>query len=87
MNNVKYIENETQTPVLVASAYGWPPLGVVMIVTYPSGHRYAVTQEMFNKHFEIVVPQEIQVTGSNGFAGRPTEKQIELQGEQSCQEV
>ena len=79
MNDVKYIENETQIEVSVASAYGWPPLGVIMIVTYPSGHRYAARKEDFDQHFTVVAPQEIRVTGSSGFDGRPTLKQLALQ--------
>lgn len=81
MNDVHYIENETQLEVLVSSAHGWPPLGVIMIVTYPSGHRYAARIEDFDKHFTVVSPQEITVTGNNSFAGRPTEKQLALQGD------
>lgn len=79
MNDVKYIENETQIPVLVSSAYGWPPLGVIMTVTYPSGHRYSARKEDFEQHFSIVTPQEIFVSGNNGFEGRPTERQLALQ--------
>lgn len=79
MNDAKYIENETQTPVLVSSAYGWAPLGVVMIVTYPSGHRYAVRDADFKTHFTVVTPQEIFVTGSFEHVARPTTKQLELQ--------
>lgn len=79
MNLVRYIENETQLEVAVSSAYGWPPLGVIMVITYPDGHRFAARLEDFNKHFTVISPQEIFVTGNNTFAGRPTEKQIELQ--------
>lgn len=81
MNDVKYIENETQLPVLVSSSYGWAPLGDTFIVTYPSGHRYAVRDADFKKHFTVVTPQEIFVTGSFENVARPTAKQRELQGD------
>lgn len=88
MDNVKYIENETQLPVLVSSSYGWPPLGVIMCVTYATGHRYAVRQEEFEKHFTVVQPQEIFVSGNNMFDGRPTAQQLGLQkGDAPCPEV
>lgn len=81
MNGARFIENETQTEVSVDSAYGWAPLGIVMIVTYPTGHRYAVRNEDFVKHFTVVSPQEIFVTGSTEHIARPTDKQQELQEE------
>lgn len=79
MESVRYIENETQLEVLVSSSYGWPPLGVIMTVTYPSGHRYAIRQHQFELHFTIITPQEVFVSGNNSFDGRPTEKQLALQ--------
>lgn len=79
ITNARFTENETGTPVYVDSVFGWKPLGhAVMVVTYPTGLRYALSEREFALHFTIVSPQEISLQAF-GLDERPTLKQRELQ--------
>jgi hypothetical protein len=79
ISQTRFTENETGTEVTVESAFGWPPLGMTMIVIYPSGRRYVVAEREFNLHFTIVSPQEVFFRGFGSVDDRPTQKQRELQ--------
>ena len=79
MNRGRFIETETGTEVLVDGVFGWAPLDhAVMVVTYPSGRRFAVAEREFARHFTIVTPQEIFFE-AYGIGDRPTPKQRALQ--------
>jgi hypothetical protein len=80
ISSTRFTENETGAEVSVESVFGWPPLGhAVMIVSYPSGRRYAVPEREFALHFTIVSPQEVFFKAF-GVDDRPTEQQRKQQG-------
>lgn len=80
MNNARFTENETGTEVRVDGAFSWASEEQrTMIVTYPSGRRYAVQPREFGLHFSIVTPQEVFMDAYGGVDDRPTAKQREIE--------
>ena len=76
MKPSRFTENETGIEVSVEGVFGWPPLcHAVMIVTYPSGRRFAVPERAFALHFSIVTPQEVFISAFGGVDERPTAQQ------------
>ena len=76
ISGVSYTERETGERVSVDSVFGWdaPPC---VIVTFSSGKRYALDYAKFERHFEIVSPQEVFMKAFGGVHDRPTAKQKE----------
>ena len=73
----RFTEVDTGTEVSVFTPF---PLGDVQpthVVTYPSGRAYAVPDDVLNKHFTIVTPQEVSISAYGGVDDRPTKKQLE----------
>jgi hypothetical protein len=78
MSHARFTENETGIEVDVETVFSW--LGEEQrhsVVTYPSGRRYFVPEPDLARHFSIVTPQEIYITGFGGVDDRPTKKQKE----------
>jgi len=78
MNGGKFIEKETGEAVTVDGAYGWDPFPMQCIVTYSSGKRVALPEELFNVLFEVVTPQEIFMCAYGAVQDRPTKEQKEV---------
>lgn len=85
MSFVRFTENETGLDVEVETVFCWHHEEARQsIVTYPAaihgqpGRRFAISQEELARHFTIVSPQEIFITGYGGHFDRPTKKQKEL---------
>lgn len=76
MIGARFIENETGTQVLVDAVGSWDSEEATLIVTYPSGRKYAVGSADFGKHFAIISPQEVFVDAI-ALDDRPTKKQRE----------
>ena len=85
MSHARFIENETGLEVDVETVFSWEHEDARMsIVTYPSavdgqpGRRFYVPASELARHFTIVTPQEIFITGYGGHFDRPTPKQKAL---------
>jgi hypothetical protein len=79
MSHARFKENETGLEIDVETVFSWENEDArVSIVTYPSGRRYHITQPELARHFSIVTPQEIFMTGYGGVDDRPTRKQKEM---------
>lgn len=85
MSSARFTENETGIEVSVETVFSWcDEHARESIVSYPAPdagvppRKYYVTQEQLARHFTIVTPQEIFITGYGGHHDRPTKKQREL---------
>lgn len=73
----RFTENETGVEVSVFTPFPWGNSPAVHTVKYPSGRVYAVSEELLNRHFSIITPQEVFLN-AYGVDDRPTKKQTEL---------
>lgn len=75
MKPARFTENETGMEVSVEMVFGWEPHPAQLLVTFPSGRKYALPEPEFNKHFSIVSPQEVFMSAFGNIDDRPTKKQ------------
>lgn len=80
MSHARFTENETGLEVDVEAVFSWRGENErEMIVTYPTGRRYFIPGDELARHFTVVTPQEIFITGYGGRGDdRPTAKQREV---------
>lgn len=87
MSHARFTENETGLEVDIETVFSWAHEDArASIVTYPvvdgiPGKRFLISEEELARHFSIVTPQEIFITGYGGHFDRPTKKQRELSGQ------
>lgn len=85
MSHARFTENETGLEVDVETVFSWAGEEVrESIVTMPTGRRYHISTAALARHYTIVTPQEIFITGYGGCGDdRPTKKQAELEKQQA----
>lgn len=76
----KFTENETGVVCDVQSVFQWEGCPMMVVVTYPvHGKQYGLTVDVFQLHFTMVSPQELQARAFGAVDERPTQQQLELQ--------